>query len=631
MKDTFDEHVAIFWDYENCTPPCNVPGYDVVNNIRQVAHQYGSVKLFKAYLELSEQSSSKSIGLRSELQSCGVSLTDCPHNGRKDVADKMMIVDMLTYAIDNPAPATVVLISGDRDFVYAVSVLRLRRYRVVVVAPYTAHASLKSQASAVLDWEADIMRRTSVRPQAPEPYYQAPLDDAVHRSPRRPPANLAYGGTMPSVIPKTFRDRRPSLRAAATAPAAGPEGSIGLPNGGVPLWQGRHFRAASAATVDGTLRSDVPNPADRSLYRGAVRQSAFPSLIGYDDDGDEDVLADRQPIPDILNVIEDLQETMSRGTPAHSQLEMPSAVPTAPPFRTTSRYKQTTVEDESETAATPPSIEPRPDITDVMQASDMSAERISSSLPPNFAELGTSTPVVANPSSGTRPHVSRLPSASRLSGVQSDPSSIPSSPVQGSQGSPVSLLNPKPTFPAAASPGPSTTRQTVRPVSEPTVVPEVPPIVSSVPPLVPSIPPPVVASNSTPTPSDRSRPIPEKATEPSGSVFTNIQAKPPIAPATPKVPSTAPSTFEKFGHLVVVMEDLRKEGSASPLRSTVALRLLQVSRAIYAQAGTASFKDYSAAAERAGVVTMGGTGGHAWISLNAEFRNLAGAPSAPPS
>lgn len=76
---------------ENCSPPCNVPGYDVVNNIREIALAYGSVKLFKAYLELSEQSSSKSIGLRSELQSCGVSLTDCPHNGRKDVADKMMI------------------------------------------------------------------------------------------------------------------------------------------------------------------------------------------------------------------------------------------------------------------------------------------------------------------------------------------------------------------------------------------------------------------------------------------------------------------------------------------------------------------------------------------------------------
>ena len=104
------EHVALFWDYgmsstgslpcaaadsdlrtaENCSPSCNMTGYDIVNNIREIAHSYGSVTLFKAYLELSEQSS-KSTTLRSELQSCGVSLTDCPHNGRKDVADKMMI------------------------------------------------------------------------------------------------------------------------------------------------------------------------------------------------------------------------------------------------------------------------------------------------------------------------------------------------------------------------------------------------------------------------------------------------------------------------------------------------------------------------------------------------------------
>lgn len=163
---------------ENCSPSCNMTGYDIVNNIREIAHSYGSVTQFKAYLELSEQSS-KSTTLRSELQSCGVSLTDCPHNGRKDVADKMMIggyllpspyrstsqlrlrlpdtVDMLTYALDTPAPATIVLISGDRDFVYAVSVLRLRRYRVVLVAPQQAHNSLKSQATTVLDWSTDVL------------------------------------------------------------------------------------------------------------------------------------------------------------------------------------------------------------------------------------------------------------------------------------------------------------------------------------------------------------------------------------------------------------------------------------------------------------------------------------------
>lgn len=77
-------------DAENCTPP-NGAGFAVVDNIQQIAHQYGSVKLFKAYLELSDQNQSKTLALRSELQSCGVSLTDCPHNGRKDVADKMML------------------------------------------------------------------------------------------------------------------------------------------------------------------------------------------------------------------------------------------------------------------------------------------------------------------------------------------------------------------------------------------------------------------------------------------------------------------------------------------------------------------------------------------------------------
>ncbi|KAI0928282.1 hypothetical protein AcW2_004339 [Taiwanofungus camphoratus] len=73
----------------------------------------------------------------------------------------MIIVDMLAYALDTPAPATIILISGDRDFVYAVSVLRLRKYRVVVVAPSKVHTSLKAQASVILDWDADALGKTS--------------------------------------------------------------------------------------------------------------------------------------------------------------------------------------------------------------------------------------------------------------------------------------------------------------------------------------------------------------------------------------------------------------------------------------------------------------------------------------
>lgn len=202
-----DSDVAIFWDYENCTPSSAAPGYDVVENIRQIAHKYGSVKLFKAYLEISEQPSPNSNRLRSELVSCGVSLTDCPHNGRKDVADKMMIVDMLTYAIDKPAPATLIVISGDRDFVYAVSVLRWRRYRVVLVAPNSAHASLRSQASAILDWEADVLGKRTVNASANMHRRRQSSISTLVPTPTAPPTTrrLSFRGTPSTPSVEFFR------------------------------------------------------------------------------------------------------------------------------------------------------------------------------------------------------------------------------------------------------------------------------------------------------------------------------------------------------------------------------------------------------------------------------------------
>jgi hypothetical protein len=78
---------------ENCIPPSNSGGlgYDIVNNISRIARLFGSVTTFRAYLDISAQLSTKSTVLRSELQSSGVSMIDCPHNGKKDVVDKMIL------------------------------------------------------------------------------------------------------------------------------------------------------------------------------------------------------------------------------------------------------------------------------------------------------------------------------------------------------------------------------------------------------------------------------------------------------------------------------------------------------------------------------------------------------------
>ena len=68
---------------------------------------------------------------------------------------------MLAYAIDNPAPATIILISGDRDFAYAFSILRLRQYQVVLVAPSNAHTSLTSRASVCMEWASEVHDSTA--------------------------------------------------------------------------------------------------------------------------------------------------------------------------------------------------------------------------------------------------------------------------------------------------------------------------------------------------------------------------------------------------------------------------------------------------------------------------------------
>jgi hypothetical protein len=75
---------------ENSPPASSSSGYEVAKEIVRIAHGYGVVKFFKAYLEI-VGTTSRSKTLRSELHSAGVSLTDCPHNGSKDVADKTMI------------------------------------------------------------------------------------------------------------------------------------------------------------------------------------------------------------------------------------------------------------------------------------------------------------------------------------------------------------------------------------------------------------------------------------------------------------------------------------------------------------------------------------------------------------
>lgn len=125
----------------------------------------------------------------------------------------VIVVDMLAFAIDNPAPAVIVLISGDRDFAYTVAVLRLRGYEVIVIAPSSAHATLRAQASRLFDWQRDVI---NVAVDLANPEDIRDMDDGLPLPDRMasPSSTLAELRVSPSTSIASCHAARQSLSAS---------------------------------------------------------------------------------------------------------------------------------------------------------------------------------------------------------------------------------------------------------------------------------------------------------------------------------------------------------------------------------------------------------------------------------
>ncbi|GLJ18748.1 hypothetical protein SUGI_0334640 [Cryptomeria japonica] len=145
--------VTILWDIENCPVPADVHPEDVASNIRMALQLHpvikGVVTMFSAYGDFNIFPRK----LREGCQRTGVNLIDVP-NGKKDAADKAILVDMFLFALDNPPPSTILLISGDVDFAPALHKLGQRGYTVVLAIPARVGVSsaLCNAGRFVWDW-----------------------------------------------------------------------------------------------------------------------------------------------------------------------------------------------------------------------------------------------------------------------------------------------------------------------------------------------------------------------------------------------------------------------------------------------------------------------------------------------
>ncbi|KAL6494714.1 hypothetical protein OROGR_031514 [Orobanche gracilis] len=124
----------------------------------------GAVTTFSAYGDFN----SFPRRLREGCQRTGVKLIDVP-NGRKDASDKAILVDMFLFALDNPPPSSIMLISGDVDFAPALHILGQRGYTVILVIPSKVGVSsaLSSAGRFVWDWLSVVRGEGFVPPAKP--------------------------------------------------------------------------------------------------------------------------------------------------------------------------------------------------------------------------------------------------------------------------------------------------------------------------------------------------------------------------------------------------------------------------------------------------------------------------------
>jgi hypothetical protein len=71
---------------------------------------------------------------------------------------------MFVFALDNPPPSSIMLISGNVNFSTALHILGQRGYSIILVTPKDALAALTNAAKFVWDWPSVACGRGLVSP-----------------------------------------------------------------------------------------------------------------------------------------------------------------------------------------------------------------------------------------------------------------------------------------------------------------------------------------------------------------------------------------------------------------------------------------------------------------------------------
>ncbi|KAL3813224.1 hypothetical protein ACJIZ3_014492 [Penstemon smallii] len=151
QEESRSVRVSVWWDFENCNLPISVNVFRVSQCITNAIRANGikgpiQITAFADVMQISRTN-------QEALSSTGISLTHVPSGG-KNSADRSLLLDLMYWVSQNPPPAHIVLISGDRDFAGILHRLRMNNYNIFLASPDSASSALCSAATIMWQWSS---------------------------------------------------------------------------------------------------------------------------------------------------------------------------------------------------------------------------------------------------------------------------------------------------------------------------------------------------------------------------------------------------------------------------------------------------------------------------------------------
>ncbi|CAF1652962.1 unnamed protein product [Adineta ricciae] len=143
--------VGIFWDLENVQIPRTQKPFDIVQRIREMLVIKANLQEigFTCYCDVSTISQINQISLIH----ANVRIAHVP-NGKPGSVDRQILLDLDRFERAHDPPATIILITGDIDFVGKLSDLRHQaHFHVIVVHNKSAKEELKAIVNAYYSWD----------------------------------------------------------------------------------------------------------------------------------------------------------------------------------------------------------------------------------------------------------------------------------------------------------------------------------------------------------------------------------------------------------------------------------------------------------------------------------------------